>query len=107
MCGLQWTNGSSWDGSQGAGQQMAAMEAVLSNMVNFESLRAPVTVETGGTSVGDPSAGTRPKTPTIETQTPPTTADRAGAAILTITVIPLMMSIFVWMCFRELDSINN
>lgn len=105
MCGLQWTKGAEWDGSQGAGQQMAAMEVVLSNMINFS--KPPVTSETGGTSIGDPSAGTQPPTVSTEIVTVTGRADMAGAGILTVLTISGMMSLFVWICRRETDSENN
>lgn len=107
MCGLQWTKGAKWDGTQGAGQQMAAMEAVLSNLVVFGALNPPMTVETGGTSVGDPGAGTRPQIPVIVPQIPPTMANRIGADVLTVAVVSAMITLFIWMCTKEVDSINN
>ncbi|KAK4133345.1 glycoside hydrolase family 76 protein [Trichocladium antarcticum] len=55
MCGLKWTDHGKWDGSTGVGQQMAAMEVVLANMIQDTS--SPVTDDSGGTSVGDPGAG--------------------------------------------------
>jgi len=33
MCSLSWLNGSVWDGTQGVGQQMAALEVVLGNLM--------------------------------------------------------------------------
>ncbi|KAK0668599.1 family 76 putative glycoside hydrolase [Cercophora samala] len=55
MCGLKWDQGAKWDGSMGVGQQMAAMEVVLGNMI--EQVDSPVTDRKGGTSKGDPGAG--------------------------------------------------
>ncbi|KAK0633600.1 glycosyl hydrolase family 76-domain-containing protein [Immersiella caudata] len=55
MCGLKWTEFGKWDGSQGVGQQMAAMEVVLANII--EHVASPVTNRTGGISSGDPGAG--------------------------------------------------
>ncbi|KAK4145387.1 glycosyl hydrolase family 76-domain-containing protein [Dichotomopilus funicola] len=54
MCGLKW-NTRKWDGTTGVGQQMAAMEVILANMI--ERSPPPVTDWDGGTSVGDPAAG--------------------------------------------------
>jgi mannan endo-1,6-alpha-mannosidase len=105
MCGLQWTKGAEWDGSQGAGQQMAAMEIVMSNMIGF--VEAPVTSDTGGTSVGDPSAGTRPPIVKLEIVFEASKGDVAGAGLLTIFAISGMMALFVWMCRREVESENN
>ncbi|KAK4177041.1 glycosyl hydrolase family 76-domain-containing protein [Triangularia setosa] len=55
MCGLKWDQGEKWDGSTGVGQQMAAMEVVLGNMI--QEADSPVTDSRGGTSRGDPGAG--------------------------------------------------
>ena len=56
LCGFKWANQSGkWDGTIGVGQQMAAMEVVLANMI--KDSKPPVTGDTGGTSVGDPGAG--------------------------------------------------
>lgn len=54
MCGLKW-NTRKWDGTTGVGQQMAAMEVILANMI--ARAPPPVTNWDGGTSVGDPAAG--------------------------------------------------
>ncbi|KAK0656478.1 glycosyl hydrolase family 76-domain-containing protein [Cercophora newfieldiana] len=90
MCGLKWTEPGKWDGSQGVGQQMAAMEVVLANIIDH--VAAPVTERSGGISLGDPGAGgmdvgrTDPFSLDFEGQ-PITTSGRAGAAILTILAI--------------------
>lgn len=87
LCGLMWANnGGKWDGTTGIGQQMAAMEVVLATMIKDQE--APVTVTTGGTSPGNPDAGTadmgRVSTFTaLDMMKPISTADRAGAYILT------------------------
>ena len=94
MCGLSWANGSRWDGTQGAGQQMSAMEVVLSNLIN--SARLPVTNSTGGTSVGNPIAGTPGwRLPPID-MTPPTIGGRIGAGILTVIGIVATMWGLLW-----------
>ncbi|KAK0628176.1 glycosyl hydrolase family 76-domain-containing protein [Bombardia bombarda] len=90
MCGLKWTDNGKWDGSTGVGQQMAAMEVVLANMI--ADTAAPVTNSTGGTSVGNPAAGgsdvgrTDPFS-VFDTFPPVTTADRAGAGICTAAMV--------------------
>ncbi|RAL65946.1 hypothetical protein DID88_005607 [Monilinia fructigena] len=53
-CGLNWRTGK-WDGFYGVGEQMAALEVIQSNLI--EHVAGPVTNTTGGTSQGDPSAG--------------------------------------------------
>ncbi|KAK1826696.1 glycosyl hydrolase family 76-domain-containing protein [Podospora conica] len=55
MCGHNWTEAGRWDGLTGVGQQMAAMEVLLANMI--DSVPPPVTEKKGGTSAGDPGAG--------------------------------------------------
>ncbi|KAJ8123217.1 hypothetical protein O1611_g9648 [Lasiodiplodia mahajangana] len=92
-CGFQWSSGA-FDGSVGAGQTMDVLAAVSSLLIN-ES-KAPLTNSTGGTSVGDPDAGIGSGSisddlPTI------TTADRAGAGVLTGVIILTAAAAFGWM----------
>ncbi|GKT96420.1 glycosyl hydrolase family 76 protein [Colletotrichum tofieldiae] len=54
MCGLKWTENGTWDGMQGVGQQMAALEITLGNLI--EKSDDPATAHGGGTSQGDPEA---------------------------------------------------
>lgn len=80
-CGLKWTTGA-FDGSWGVGENMNALSAVMYLMSDRpgQGPRTPVTNATGGTSRGDPNAGSESHSwemPAI------TTADRAGAGILT------------------------
>jgi len=81
-CGMRWTTGE-FDGDLGVGEQMSALEVIQSNLI--DSVEGPVSRETGGISKGDPSAGTEPSNygPT----SPVTTADRAGAGIVTALMI--------------------
>ncbi|KAK4247785.1 glycosyl hydrolase family 76-domain-containing protein [Corynascus novoguineensis] len=78
MCGLKW-NTRKWDGMTGVGQQMAAMEVVLANVIEHSKL--PVTDWEGGTSAGDPGAGgadvgrKTPEFPSVST------AEKAGASL--------------------------
>jgi len=55
-CGQKWTNGGIFDGSVGVGQQMSALEVIQATLV--KAAAPPATAFTGGTSQGDPSAGT-------------------------------------------------
>lgn len=83
LCGMKWTQGAQWDGTTGVGQQMSALEVIQANLITQAT--APLTNKTGGTSKGNPSAGTQgtdPHNPTGLTN-PITGKDRAGAGILT------------------------
>jgi mannan endo-1,6-alpha-mannosidase len=100
MCGLSWRLKDKWDGTQGAGQQMAAMEVVMANMIDFA--KAPVTNETGGSSVGNPGGGSRrppPLPPSLLWEA--TRGDEGGAWISTGVVLVVMLGIFGWMCSDE------
>jgi mannan endo-1,6-alpha-mannosidase len=104
MCGLRWTDDGVWDKSTGVGQQMAAMEVVLANLIHETT--SPVTNTTGGTSVGDPGAGGsdigRTDPATVLNNFPPvTTAGRAGAAISTAAVIIALFAAIVFMMIDE------
>lgn len=96
MCGLSWSKGAAWDGTQGVGQQMAAMSAVFVNLLPLESVAPPVTNSTGGTSVGNPNAGSQ-SNPNPEAITPATTGDKAGAGIVTTLILVSATGMFGWM----------
>jgi mannan endo-1,6-alpha-mannosidase len=98
MCGLSWSMGAAWDGTSGVGQQMAAMEVIQSNLIT--QAKAPLTSNTGGTSKGDASAGTGDIT-TPGGVKPITTADRAGAGILTAIVATLIVGGLVWVSMPQ------
>ncbi|KAK4189237.1 family 76 putative glycoside hydrolase [Podospora australis] len=90
LCGLKWTVPGKWDGSQGVGQQMAAMEVVLGNLI--KEVSSPVTNDAGGTSIGNPGAGGSDVGRTdpfhrSDPWTPVSTSGKAGAWILTILAI--------------------
>lgn len=98
-CGLKWTQGS-WDGSKGVGEQMSALEVFQSNLIT--KVAPPVTNSTGGTSQGDNSAGTGSKgdpQPKVYTDTI-TTADRAGAGILTGLMLITIVGSTGWMMYE-------
>ncbi len=81
-CGMRWTTGS-WDGQTGVGEQMSALEVMQSNLI--DTVSGPVSQGGGGISKGDVSAGTG-----ATVQGPVeriTTADKAGAGILTALVL--------------------
>ncbi len=94
-CGFKW-NTHAYDGSYGAGQQMNVLAAVSSLLISQAA--APVTNSTGGTSVGDPNAGSQSDN-FKEELAPITTADKAGAAILTIVILVSAVGTMGWMSF--------
>ena len=87
LCGMKWTQESTYDGTTGVGQQMGALSVIQANLITNAS--APVSQNTGGTSKGDPSAGTgdsnegNPGAPASSI----TGKDRAGAGILTTLML--------------------
>ena len=54
VCGRQWYS-STWDGQTGVGEQMSAMSAFQSLLI--QQAKPPLTLVTGGTSQGNASAG--------------------------------------------------
>lgn len=104
MCGLKWTDEGKYDGSTGVGQQMAAMEVVLANLIH--EVKEPVTNSTGGTSAGDPGAGGSDQGRTdpysiLDSYKAITTGDRAGAGILTAAVLMMLLALVAFMVLDE------
>lgn len=100
LCGLKWTDGAVWDGTTGVGQQMAALEAIISTQV--AKSQAPFTNTTGGTSIGNPNAGAGSVDSSDGlTNEPVTTGDRAGAGILTAVVIVGLVGGVAWLVIGE------
>ncbi|KAE8446823.1 hypothetical protein EG329_011600 [Mollisiaceae sp. DMI_Dod_QoI] len=100
MCGLSWSKEASWDGTSGVGQQMAALEVIQSNLI--DAARAPLTNQTGGTSQGDPSAGT--SNPSAQDPTaiqPAKSSDKVGAGFLTAIVAIVVVGGLVWVSFPD------
>lgn len=106
-CGMTW-NATTWDGSYGVGQQMSALAAVQANMITINDLKAPYTTDTGGTSKGDPSAGTGSDSngggggsgggASSRVYTDPITGgDKAGAGILTALMLLFTLGGAAWM----------
>lgn len=102
-CGYRWTTGE-YDGLAGAGQQMSALGALTSLLVAVDpqSVVAPVTNSTGGTSVGNPNAGGDTKL--AKPLGPVQTKDRVGAGILTALILVLMSSALFWMCTEMVEG---
>lgn len=99
-CGFEW-NTTVWDGLYGVGQQMSALAAVQANLILTDNLKPPYTTATGGTSKGDPSAGTGSgedggDLPAIYTRTI-STSDKAGAGILTALVLVFTLGGAAWL----------
>lgn len=92
MCGFHWTTGV-FDGETGAGQQMNVLGA-LSSLLAVDGGGVPLTNSTGGTSVGDPDAGSDDL---VETEfTKVTMGDKAGAGILTTLLIASVVGTLGW-----------
>lgn len=97
MCGQKWTMGAKWDGTMGVGQQMSALEVIQANLI--DTVYTPVTNKTGGTSKGNVAAGGSSGTssdPALGKNTV-TTADKAGAGILTTLVLIAVIGGAWWM----------
>jgi mannan endo-1,6-alpha-mannosidase len=96
-CGMKWTE-KKWDNTRDFGQQMAALEVIQANLVT--RVAAPVTDHDGGTSKGDPSAGGKPEQPKPGSlMRDITTADRAGAGILTAMMMVAIGGSAGWLCW--------
>jgi mannan endo-1,6-alpha-mannosidase len=96
QCGQKWTTGS-FDGSLGVGEQMSALEVVQSNLIGEVS--GPLTAVSGGSSIGDPNAGTSTTTNVLNYNTI-TTGDKAGAGILTTLVMATMFGGSWWIAAK-------
>ncbi|KAL7800024.1 hypothetical protein V8C37DRAFT_398267 [Trichoderma ceciliae] len=105
MCGLIWNKDKYYDGTTGVGQQMAAMEVTMANLVGNSS--APLTADSGGTSKGDPGSGgddigrNQPKGPDYG---PINGGDRFGAAILTLLVLASVVGAMFFLFLDETSS---
>ena len=95
VCGLSWSKKSAWDGTHGVGQQMAALEVIQSLLI--KEAKPIFSNTTGGTSSGNPNAGSNQVDYTK--MTPPTTAGKAGAAILTVVIVGSAVGMFGFMTF--------
>jgi mannan endo-1,6-alpha-mannosidase len=93
VCGFKWST-KTYDGTQGAGQQMNVLAAVSSLLI--DQAGAPVTNSTGGTSAGNPNAGSQSDSFNGHV-TPPSSADKAGAGILTFVILGMAVGTFGWM----------
>lgn len=94
-CGTKWYIGE-WDGTNGVGQQMNALEVFQSNLI--DTVPPPLSNDTGGTSRGNPSAGTGGGIGGGVSGSGPggiesdiSTGDKAGAGILTTLVVAFIL----------------
>ena len=96
-CGRTW-NSKTWDGHSGVGEQMSALSVIQANLISKVS--APVSAASGGTSKGNPAAGSNGDNPTQAADPkltdPITTGDRAGAGILTALVLGSLLGCVWW-----------
>lgn len=93
-CGLNWTNGTGWDGVWGLGEQMSALEVMT--QLRAGDVPAPYTAENGGSSLADPAAGFG----TSHTDSSPLvlgTKDKAGAGIITAIIGLSLIGSVVWL----------
>lgn len=100
-CGEKWYTGD-YDGKRGIGMDMNALELWQTLIPR----PGPVTAHNGGTSRSDPSAGSQGTggiidAPIVDNLIPISTADRAGAAILTILFGSLTLLGGFWVLKEE------
>ncbi|KAF7561787.1 hypothetical protein G7046_g2361 [Stylonectria norvegica] len=98
VCGFYWNTGKfvdpSVDETSGAGEQMNVLAAVSSLLI--EEAAPPATNISGGISKGNPKAGSESHDNPVST--PITTADKAGAGIITFILLSSAVGTFFWMC---------
>ncbi len=92
VCGFHWLQGT-YDNTNGAGQEMNVLGALLSLLL--DDAAGPLTNLTGGTSQGNPSAGT--ETSFLPYTGPVSQGDKAGAAFLTLFFLGGSMTALSWM----------
>ena len=84
-CGRRWYQ-STWDGTTSMESDMSALSIFSSSMVIHRKTKGPLTSETGGSSESDPNAGSGSDHDPTKLA-PITTADRAGAGIVTVIFV--------------------
>ena len=96
-CGRTW-NSKTWDGKTGVGEQMSALSIIQSNLIS--KVAPPVSADKGGTSKGNPAAGSGGDSPSAVADPsltkPITMGDRAGAGILTTLVLASLLGCVWW-----------
>lgn len=91
FCGFRWTTGE-FDGRIGAGQQMNMLGGLTALLQSETQI---LTNTTGGTSIGDPNAGS--DQPLVKPLKEITTGDRAGAGLVTTVLVAGAVGAFAWM----------
>jgi mannan endo-1,6-alpha-mannosidase len=75
---------------------MAAMSVIFTNLLPLADIGPPFTNLTGGTSLGNPNAGSA-SVANPEAIKPATQGDRVGAGILTTLMLVSATGMFGWM----------
>ncbi|ORY66121.1 cell wall glycosyl hydrolase [Pseudomassariella vexata] len=83
-CGFSWLQGSTWDSKTGIGEQMNALSIMITPLI--DEAPTPYTSDTGGSSTGNTEGGSSDSSK-IQQERAITTADRAGAGILTAFIL--------------------
>jgi mannan endo-1,6-alpha-mannosidase len=99
-CGNKWWV-TGWDRLYGVGEQMSALEVIQSNLV--ARARGPLSGATGGTSRGDPSAGSGSVNGVPQEAGDVSPSDRKGAIALTVMLVLIMLGT-AWQVFLILGS---
>lgn len=101
-CGQHWSS-TTWDGMYGVGEQMCALAIVNTMLIDTEDLAPPYTNISGGTSVGDPTAGSGDSSNLGGSLTDSvarskiTTADKAAAGIVTAVLLIAILGGAFWL----------
>ncbi len=99
-CGRMWYK-STWDGKMGVGEQMSAMSVIQANLIS--KVAPPVTASKGGTSKGNPLAGSGGDNPVAfndpSANMKITVGDKAGAGILTAIILGGLIGMVWWISF--------
>jgi mannan endo-1,6-alpha-mannosidase len=96
-CGLNW-GVSGWDGVYGLGEQMSALETVMS-LINHDVPAPYMAGKEGVNATSDPFAGLNGNNSTNKNLINVTGKDKAGAGVLTAVVFVVILAGSVWMIF--------
>ncbi|OCK84769.1 glycoside hydrolase family 76 protein [Lepidopterella palustris CBS 459.81] len=87
-CGRHWYQ-DTWDGTYGVGEQMSAMSVISAMMLDVAP--PPLSIATGGSSKGDPNAGTGSAKTLSPDGRPITATDKIGAGVMTVALLLFMI----------------